>query len=99
MNDGDFETFDFLINEEDEVMLLLYARDGEPGKASVELDKDEGIAVLNRGNDDVIMLKDISAEVFDSLEDADNLLVCELSKDEDSSKTKIIYAYEAEISD
>ena len=26
----DFETYDFLINDEDEAMLLLYVREGEP---------------------------------------------------------------------
>ena len=30
MDNKDFDTFDFLINDEDEVMLLLYQREGEP---------------------------------------------------------------------
>ena len=30
MNADVFDTFDFLINDEDEVMLLLYEREGEP---------------------------------------------------------------------
>ena len=36
MNDNDkFDAFDFIINEEDEVMLLLYAREGEAKDAGI----------------------------------------------------------------
>lgn len=38
MNSDNFDRFDFLINEEDEVMLLLYEREGEPKDARIELD-------------------------------------------------------------
>ena len=41
MDTKDFETFDFLINDEDEVMLLLYQRDGEPSDPHIELDSEE----------------------------------------------------------
>ncbi len=99
MNNSEFETFDFLINDEDEVMLLLYQREGEPEHAQIELDRDNRIAVLYRNQSDSIALRDVSDEVFDSLQDADNLLVCELSKESDEDETKIVYAYEAEIND
>ena len=44
-------------------------------------------------------MSDISDEVFDSLQDADKLLVCELSRDEKDEDAQIVHAYEAEISD
>ena len=35
MASEDFETYDFLINDEDEAMLLLYVREGEPENATI----------------------------------------------------------------
>lgn len=99
MTPEEFDTFDFLINDEDEVMLLLYQRESEPGDARIELNAEDKSAILFRTDDDSIMLKEISAEVFDSLQDADKLLVCELSREENEKDTQIVYAYEAEISD
>lgn len=99
MTPEEFDTFDFLINDEDEVMLLLYQREGEPQNARIEIDGDNKTAVLFRNENDSIMLKEISPDVFDSLQDADKLLVCELSREENETDTQIIYAYEAEISD
>ena len=94
MDNKDFDTFDFLINDEDEVMLLLYQREGEPLNPHIELDAEEKSALLYRNDDD-----NISDEVFDSLQDADKLLVCELSRDEKDEDAQIVHAYEAEISD
>lgn len=99
MTPEEFDTFDFLINDEDEVMLLLYQRKGEPQNARIEIDGDNKTAVLFRNENDNIMLKEISPDVFDSLQDADKLLVCELSREENETDTQIVYAYEAEISD
>lgn len=94
-----FDTFDFLINDEDEVMLLLYEREGEPATTPhIEFDAEEKSALLYRNDNDVIELADIEAQVFDSLQDADKLLVCELSRDEDTDGDNAIrYAYEADI--
>lgn len=99
MTPEEFDTFDFLINDEDEVMLLLYQREGEPQNARIEIDGDNKTAILFRNENDSIMLKEISPDVFDSLQDADKLLVCELSREENETDTQIVYAYEAEISD
>ena len=99
MTEEEFQTFDFLINEEDEVMLLLYAQDTEPLNPRIELLPEEKSAILYRAEDDELQLNDIPDEVFDSLAEADKLMVCELSAEEKEENTKIIYAYEAEISD
>ena len=47
----EFETYDFLINDEDETMLLLYVREGEPQNATITLNPDEKSAVLHRRDD------------------------------------------------
>ena len=93
------DVFDFLINEEDEVMLLLNVREGEPKNAHVEVNKAEKSMVLHRNETDSVILTDISADIFDSLQDADELMVCELSRGaSDNLDAQIVYAYEAEIS-
>ncbi len=94
-----FDTFDFLINDEDEVMLLLYEREGEPKNPQIEINAEENAALLVRNETDSLLLRDIPADVFDSLQDADNLMVCELSRSENEKETEIVYAYEAEIRD
>ena len=92
MNDNDkFDAFDFIINEEDEVMLLLYAREGEA--------KDAGnrSAVLYRNEEDGVVIDRIPDDAFDSLQDADSLMVCELSREEREEDVEIVRAYEADI--
>lgn len=99
MDKDETQTFDFLINDEDEVMLLLYAQETEPKEARIELNAEEKSAILTRNTEDEILLTDIPENVFDSLADADKLMVCELSNEENEDDTQIVYAYEAEISD
>ena len=91
-----FDTFDFVINEEDEAMLLLYARENEPQNPRIELDIENKSAVLYRTPDEAIDLEDIPDEALDSMADADKLLVCELARQEDKD-SDIVYAYEADI--
>lgn len=90
-------TFDFIVNEEDEVMLLLYAGDSEPKEATFEINAEDLSAILHRNDHDSIMIDRIPDEVFDSLQDADILMVCELSRSENEEDTEIVYAYEADI--
>ena len=99
MADEDFETFDFIVNDEDEVMLLLYEREGEPNHPPFSVSPEEGTAVLYRNDEDIIELSDIGSDIFDSLADADKLMVCELTRTEDEDDAEISNAYEAEIVD
>lgn len=95
--DNNSNAFDFIVNEEDEVMLLLYARDSEPKNASFEVNTDDLSAVLHRNDQDSIIIDRIPDEVFDSLQDADILMVCELNQAEKEEDTEIVYVYEADI--
>lgn len=97
--DENFDTFDFLVNDEDEVMLLLYERDSEPvSNPRIEFIEEEKSAFLYRNDDDVLELNDIDDNIFDSIQDADKLLICELSKDTDEEGDNAIRrAYEADI--
>lgn len=99
MQSEDFETFDFIVNDEDEVMLLLYERDNEPNQPTLKINPAENSAILRRNDYDIIELTDIGQDIFDSLAEADKLLVCELSRAENDDDTEITNAYEAEIID
>ncbi|MBE6444504.1 MAG: hypothetical protein E7019_00390 [Alphaproteobacteria bacterium] len=99
MNNEEFSSYDFLINDEEEVMLLLYERENEPKDSSIELNEEHKTAILHRRPDDTITLNDIPNEAIDSLKETDKLLICELSIEENEEDTQIVYAYEAEITD
>ncbi len=98
-NENDFEVFDFVVNDEDEVLLLLYQRDGAPENPKITLYPDDNSAVLHRNDNDEIVLNDIGDDIFDSLADADKLLICEITRSEKEEDTQIVNAYEAEICD
>lgn len=99
MTEEKFDTYDFLINDEDETMLLLYVREGIPQNPSIAINIEDKSAVLIRNDKDEVALAGIPDEVLDAMQDADKLLVCELSIEEDEKNTQIVYAYEAEIND
>ncbi len=97
MDENELNTFDFVTNDEDEVMLLLHAQETEPKNPRIEFDFNDKSAVLIRNDTDEILLEDIPDDIIDSLQDADNLMVCELQVGESDEDTRIIYAYEADI--
>ena len=90
--------YDFIINEDDEIMLLLYAKDSSPESPYINIDKDNKQAFLYRSENEGICIEDISDEILDILSTSDKLLICELSNEENEDDVKIINAYEAEIS-
>ena len=92
-------TYDFVVNDEDEVMLLLYAGENKPADAKIVLDVENNSAELFRNENESIVLDGVPDNIFDSLADADKLFVCELSNTENEEDSKIVYAYEADIED
>ena len=90
------DTYDFLIND-DELLLLTYAREKQPENPSIEIDEENFCATLYRSQNDGINIKDISEDVMDILTESKTLLVCEMSMEENDDDTKIVYAYEADV--
>lgn len=93
----DFNTFDFMVTDENDVMLLLYARETAPENPTVKLNKDEHNIILTRSQEDVLTLEDVEDEIFDNLQDDTTLLVCEIEPSENEEDAEIVYTYEAEI--
>lgn len=96
---ADVGMYDFVVNDEDEVMLLLYAGNTEPKNAKIVLKENQNQADFFRNPDECIVLDDIPGDIFDSLLENDTLLVCEISNTEKDEDSKIVYAYEADIED
>ena len=90
-------TFDFLISNEDEVMLILNARDTNPRDPAVRLRPEEHIVELYRSPQEPYTLQNVDADVFRLLKEEDNLLICEISPTDNPDETEIVYAYEAPI--
>ena len=91
--------YDFVVNDEDEVMLLLYAGQTEPQNARFVMNIEENKAELYRNENECVVLESIPDDIFDSLAEADTLLVCEISDTEKEEDSEIVFAYEAEIED
>lgn len=91
--------YDFVVNDEDEVLLLLYAGETEPKDARIVLNVAENSAELYRNEAECIVLDNIPNDIFDSLADTDKLLICEISDTDKEEDSKIVFAYEADIED
>lgn len=94
-----YNTFDFIITDENEVLLLLYARDTAPQNPTAKLNYDEHTVILSRNSDDVITLENVEDEIFDDLQEEHTLLVCEIEPTENEDENEIVYTYEADILD
>ncbi len=93
----DFNTFDFMVTDENDVMLLLYARETAPENPTVRLNNDEHSIILTRNQEDVLTLENVEDEIFDNLQDDTTLLVCEIEPSDNEEDAEIVYTYEAEI--
>ena len=93
------DTFDFLISDEDEMMLLLHAHQTPPENPTAKLYPQNHIIEIYRRPDDALTLEEVDDRVFQKLQGMKVLLVCETSAIENEDETEIIYAYEAKISD
>lgn len=90
-------TYDFIISEENEVMLILYSRDSAPENPAVSLDPENHIIELYRNSGDAVTLQYVDSDVFKNLTEDEELLVCEIQPTDDPDETEIVYAYNAVI--
>lgn len=90
-------TYDFLVSDKDEVMLILYARDIAPEQPAVRLDPETKTIELYRRVDDAFTLENVEDDIFELLNEADTLLVCEILPMENEDETEIVYTYKAPI--
>lgn len=97
MADEDLNTFDFVVNDANELMLLIHAQDTEAKNARLELNVDENSALLVRNEESELLLEGLPEDIVDSLLDADALMVCEIRVGETDEDSEIVNAYEADV--
>ena len=97
MTENNFNTYDFIVNEDDEVMLLIYAKDGTPKKPHIDINVQNKQAILYRSENNGLSIEDISDDILFLLRDIDKILVCELSAEENEDDIQITNVYEATI--
>jgi hypothetical protein len=97
MSQKNTNTYDFLINEDDEVMLLLYEKESSVENPQISIDPLKSCAVLRRNDLDGVEITDISEDILDIILEQETLLVCELSAEDNEEDTKITNAYEATV--
>ena len=96
---ADMNTFDFVVSENNEIMLIIYARETEPVGPAIRLIANEKVVELYRNGADALTLQNVNADVFTNLSDKKTVLVCEIAPADNPEETEIIYAYEAQIVD
>ncbi|MBQ4400173.1 MAG: hypothetical protein II830_02620 [Alphaproteobacteria bacterium] len=91
------DTYDFIISDENEIMLILYSRESAPENPEVRLNPETRTVELYRNGEDAVTLQYVDSDVFNNLAEDDKLLVCEIQPTDDPDETEIVYAYHATI--
>lgn len=88
-------TYDFIISDENEIMLILHSRDNAPENPIVYLDTKEHTVELYRNDNDAVTLEHVDNEVFTILAEKNSLLICEIQPTENPEDSEITYTYKA----
>jgi hypothetical protein len=91
------DTYDFIISDENEIMLILHSRDSAPENPVVRLNADNRTVELYRNAEDAVTLQYVDSDIFNNLAEDNKLLVCEIQPTDDPDETEIVYAYHADI--
>ena len=89
--------FDFVIGDNNEVLLVLNAQDQIPDEPALVLEPEEHSATLFRNEEQELTLENVSDDAFKALEDKDEVMVCEIAPTDNPDETRIVYNYYAEI--
>ena len=94
---AEFDGFDFIITEEEDILLVIYARKGNPKNPFIELQKEQKCIVLYRNDEDVVTLEDISEQVMNILNEETALLITEVVPTENELEQEVKQVYVAKI--
>lgn len=92
---ADFDGFEFIVTEEDDLMLIIYARSGNPDNPEVELDKNGKGVTLRRSSTDVITLEDVGDKILEILNEENALLIAEVVPTENPLEHEVKQVYNA----
>ena len=96
----DIDSYELMKNDKGDVMILLYATNTAPAKATFYLNKKANYIELTRNNKSVIIIEGLKNESIQEIEKLSKLYVCEIKYDEKTNtpeeEAEIVYAYIAE---
>lgn len=91
------DIFDFIITEDNNVILMIYARETAPYEPSAQLLPEEGKIVIQRNQDEILNLSPVEQDVFNALKQTKKLLVCEIKSTKKANEKEISFVYHIEI--
>lgn len=94
---ADFDGFEFIITEEDDVMLIIYARSSDPENPQVELNKEQKRIILRRNSTDIVTLENVEDKILNNLSEEKALLIAEVVPTENPLEHEVKQVYNAVI--
>ena len=94
---AEFDGFEFIVTEEDDVMLIIYARSGNPENPAVEMVSKKKQIILHRNSKDIVTLENVDDNVFENLNGEKVLLIAEVMPTENPLENEIKQVYNARI--
>ena len=94
---ADFDGFEFIVTEEDDIMLIIYARSTNPENPEVELNKEQKSIILRRNNNDVVTLEDVNDKIINNLSEETVLLIAEVVPTDNPLEHEVKQVYNAVI--
>ena len=92
---AEFDGFEFIVTEEDDVMLVIYARSGNPENPTIELDKSAHRVILERNPADVVTLEQVDDKILEILAEENVLLITEVVPTENPLEHEVKQVYNA----
>lgn len=88
------DVYELMENDQGEIMLLLYAGETAPQKASFHLNEERKCIELYRNPKDTVIIEGLEKDSIIKLKQAKILYICEIKYNENpDSENEILYAY------
>ena len=90
------DSYEILENENNEIMILLYAGQTEPANSTYRINEYARHIVIKRNSKDTLYIEQLSDEYINKIKKLHTLYVCELKYNEnqkEDEETDIVYAY------
>lgn len=94
---ADFDGFEFIVTEEEDLFLVIYARSGNPENPTIKLDMDKKQVALYRNPTDIVFLDEVAENIFEILKEESALLITEVIPTDNPLEHEIKQVYNAKI--
>ena len=92
---ADFDGFEFIVTEENDVMLVIYARSGNPENPTIKINELAKQVILQRNPSDIVTLEYVSDNVLEILNEDDVLLITEVVPTNNPLEQEVKQVYNA----